>query len=63
MNSKNKAKKTKKNDTEIWTEEQYDQCMKGHYGLNFIVGYTEGGVPYGIPLNLCDNGGEELPFI
>lgn len=61
-------KKFKRNDVEIWTEEQTDQYLKGLYDLDFIVGYTESGVPYGVPLdvdykeNSFDGDGEELPF-
>lgn len=63
-----------KNDLEIWTEEQYEQFMKDLYDLDFIAGYTEGGVPYGNPMNHDTEGiglsvecsynddGEELPF-
>jgi hypothetical protein len=48
-----KKKKTKKinngsnNDVEVWTEEQYEEYLKGLYGMEFIVGFTENGVPYG----------------
>jgi hypothetical protein len=49
-----RKKKINKNDPGIWTEEQYEQYMKGLYGLDFIAAYTEGGVPYGIPLD-ADN--------
>lgn len=73
MIRKNK-RQTIKNDTEIWTEEQYEQYMKGLYGLDFIAGYTEGGVPYGNPFDVdneviglsgessYDHDGEDLPF-
>lgn len=40
-----KSKKHKNNKVERWTEEQY---LKGIYGMEFIAGFTEGGVPYGI---------------
>jgi hypothetical protein len=58
----------------MWTEEHYEHYMQEIYGLEFIAGYTEGGVPYGIPLvednevvgllgdNTYDNQGEEHPF-
>ena len=29
---------------------QYEQYMKGLYGLDYIEGYTDSGVPYGLPL-------------
>ena len=69
-----RKKIVKKNDIEMWTEDHYEQYMQGIYGLEFIAGYTESGVPYGIPLvedneeirlytdNSYDNQGEELPF-
>lgn len=68
MSSKMKKKRTYKNDNKIWTEEQYEQYMENLYGLDFIAGFTDGGVPYGIPLdidseeNLYNNDSEELPF-
>ncbi len=46
------AKKRRKNkksiDSNIWTEEEYDEYMADLYGLEYIAGYTESGVPYGI---------------
>ena len=74
MNYKKKIRKFNKNNPEIWTEEQYEQYMKGLYGLDFIAGYTEGGVPYGTTMNYYMNeiefsvevsysgDGEDLPF-
>jgi hypothetical protein len=74
MSKKKRTKKTINNNTEIWTEEQYEKYMKGLYSLELIAGYTEGGVPYGITfdedineVNLSDLNrsiinGEELPF-
>lgn len=32
---------------EIWTEEQYEEYIAGLYGMEFIAGFTESGVPYG----------------
>jgi len=45
--SKNKKtqKQTNKN-VEVWTEEQYEEYLKELYGMEFIAGFTEGGVPY-----------------
>ena len=65
-----------KNDTEIWTEEEYEEYLKGSYGLKFIAGYTEGGMPFGLPVENDDDNevykeyrtdkssdtNEELPF-
>jgi len=42
-----KLKKIKFNDVEIWTEEQYEEYLKDIYGMDFIAGFTENGVPYG----------------
>ena len=47
--SKNKKRDKKKNSsTEIWTKEEYDEYMASVYGFEYIVGYTQSGVPYGI---------------
>ncbi len=75
MSKKKNKKKTNEYNTEIWTEEQHEQYMKGVYSMDFIAGYTEGGIPYGISLDednerlqlfgenpSYDNDGEELPF-
>ncbi|KJS88700.1 MAG: hypothetical protein JM58_00515, partial [Peptococcaceae bacterium BICA1-8] len=47
MGKKKKSKKDKSNNAEIWTEEQYEEYMKEIYGMDFIAGFTENGVPYG----------------
>lgn len=44
---KKKSKKDKSNNHEVWTEEQYEEYMKELYGMEFIAGFTENGVPYG----------------
>lgn len=47
---KTKKKKSKKNsngNVEIWTEEQYETYMEELYGMEYIAGYTENGVPFG----------------
>ena len=68
MNKKKRMQKNSKYDTEKWTEEQYEQYMKGLFDLEFIAVYTEGGVPFGIPLdvnskeNLYNYDSDELPF-
>jgi hypothetical protein len=56
---KNKSKKNKFNDTEIWTEEQYEEYLKDIYGMDFIAGFTENGVPYGTFID-DDNENDEL---
>lgn len=52
---KKKKCKNNKNNTEIWTEEEYEEYLKGLYGLEFIIGYTESGFPYGLPIENDDN--------
>ena len=47
MSKNNKLKKNKFNNAEIWTEEQYEEYLKDIYGMDFIAGFTENGVPYG----------------
>ena len=47
MSKNNKLKNNKFNNAEIWTEEQYEECLKGIYGMDLIAGFTENGVPYG----------------
>jgi hypothetical protein len=48
MGKKKIYKKDIKNNVERWTEEQYEEYLKGLYGMEFIAGFTENGVPYGI---------------
>lgn len=47
MSKNTKSKKNKFNNAEIWTEEQYEEYLKDIYGVDFIAGFTENGVPYG----------------
>lgn len=47
MGKNKKSKKSNFNDAEVWTEEQYEEYLKGIYGMDFIAGFTENGVPYG----------------
>ena len=54
--SKKKKYKKHKNDIEIWTEEEYEEYLKGLYGLEYIAGYTESGIPYGLPVENDDMG-------
>ena len=45
---KNKRSKNSKiYSAEIWTEEHYEEYLKEIYGMDFIAGFTEDGVPYG----------------
>ena len=48
MRKKKKSKKHTNNKVERWTEEQSEEYLKGIYGMEFIAGFTESGVPYGI---------------
>ena len=68
------SKKGKCNNVEVWTEEQYEEYMKAIYGMNFIAGVTENGVPYGtfidednenyelIIRDISFDSNDELPF-
>ena len=47
MSKKKKSKKGKCNNAEVWTEEQYEEYMKELYGMEYIAGFTENGVPFG----------------
>lgn len=56
---KNKRSKNSKNySAENWTEEQYEECLKGIYGMDLIAGFTENGVPYGTFMDENDVGDE-----
>ena len=46
MRKRKIAKNKEFNNPEVWTEEQYEEYMKELYGMKFIAGYTESGVPY-----------------
>lgn len=48
MSKNKKSKKTEKDKVEIWTEEQYEEYLAGLYGMEYIAGFTEGGMPYGV---------------
>lgn len=48
MSKKKKSKKNANSNVEVWTEEQYEEYLKGIYGMEFIAGFTEGGVPFGL---------------
>jgi hypothetical protein len=47
MSKKKRTKKSKCNNVQVWTEEQYEEYLKGIYGMDFIAGFTENGVPNG----------------
>ncbi len=73
MSKKKKSKKHTDNGVEVWTEEQYEEYLKEIYGMEFIAGFTENGVPFGLfneeietySVENLDNSNEpdeELPF-
>jgi len=74
MSKNKKPKKSKCNTVEVWTEEQYEEYLKGIYGMDFIAGFTENGVPYGtfidedgkddelIIQDISIDSNDELPF-
>ena len=72
MNKNKKSQKYTNKNVEVWTEEQYEEYLKGIYDMEFIAGFTEGGVPYGLHyeeeiyiVDKLDNSYEpddELPF-
>jgi len=45
---KNKTKKIIRGDLEVWLDHQYDDYMKDQYGMEYVAGFTESGVPYGV---------------
>ncbi|MDF1618413.1 hypothetical protein [Petrocella sp. FN5] len=59
MSKNRKIKKNKSNNIDVWTEAQYEEYLKGLYGMDFIAGYTENGVPYGTFIDE-DNEDEEI---
>ena len=67
MHYNKKVKRVLKLNNDVWSEEQFEQYIKELYGMDFIAGYTENGMPYGIftdegnsEINSSEN--EELPF-
>jgi hypothetical protein len=74
MGKKKKSKKVKSSNVEVWTEAQYEEYMEELYGMDFIAGFTENGVPYGtfidedeeneelINSDISIDHDEELPF-
>lgn len=73
MSKKRKSKRRTNDNLEVWSENQYEEYLKGVYGMEFIAGFTEGGVPYGLfyeeietnivekSENICE-AGDEIPF-
>ena len=74
MSRNKKSKEDKCNNSELWTEDEYDEYMKDVYGMEFIAGYTENGVPYGTFIDegkehdkslireISNESNDELPF-
>lgn len=74
MGKKKKSKKVKSNNVEVLTEEQYEEYVEELYGMDFIAGFTENGVPFGtfideveeneekINRDILNDPDEELPF-
>lgn len=70
--AKRKKNATKSINKDYLTREEYEEYLAGLYGMEFIAGYTEGGVPYGnfieedthvtINNNVCDEWDDEIPF-
>lgn len=46
MSKKKRTKKSKCKSVEVWAE-QHEEYLKEIYGMDFIAGFTENGVPYG----------------
>ena len=73
MSKKKKYKRRTNDNLEVWSENQYEEYLKGIYGMEFIEGFTEGGVPYGLfyeeietnivekSENICESD-DEIPF-
>lgn len=73
MSKKKKYKRRTNDNLEVWSENQYEEYLKGVYGMEFIAGFTEGGVPYGLfyeeietnivekSENICESD-DEIPF-
>lgn len=69
---KKKRGKNKDFSTEIRTEEEHDAYMTGIYGFEYLAGYTDSGLPYGIPIkqeemneqtyDYDDDDDDEIPF-
>lgn len=48
--AKSKKRNKKIRDSNIWTEDEYDEYMAELYGFEHIAGHTDSGVPYGSPI-------------
>lgn len=67
---KNKKRKNKKstdknlNNSNVMTEEEYEEYLMNLYGMSFIAGYTSGGMPYGTFIDEKNYAPEEedIPF-
>lgn len=59
MIKKIRSKNSKCNNDEVLTEEQYEEYLKEIYGMDFITGFTESDIPYGI-IKDEDNENDEI---
>lgn len=73
MSKRKRVKKTKNSNAEIWTEEQYEEYLQDLYGMEFIAGFTESGVPFGVfkedieihrseKYDITSDSDDEIPF-
>jgi len=47
--------------SEQWTEKQYEEYLANLYGMKYIIGFTENGMPYGNFNDVLENdAGEDL---
>lgn len=61
MSKVKKIKKAKNSKVEKGTEEQYEEYLSGLYGMEYISGFTEGGIPYGVfKKDLDEHGGNDF---
>lgn len=48
MSTNKKSKKHEFKNVEVWTEGQYEEYLKELYCMEYIAGFTDGGLPYGL---------------
>ena len=73
MGKKKKSKKHTNNNLGICTKEQYEEYLQELYGMEYIAGFTENGVPFGIfkedteihgseKYDISSDSNDEMPF-
>lgn len=68
MGKKKKSKKHTNNNVGISSKEQYEEYLQELYGMEFIAGFTENGVPFGIfeedteIADIPSDSDDEMPF-